>query len=421
MPGLIFGKIKMNRKTLLVSTALLAVATVLGMVLTVRIKAKNGGIPVNVKAVERGNIEVQVTAKGVLEEIDKREIIIQTPLRVLDVQVKEGDTVKKGQVLAVLESSRYAVELEKAEHNLQAAQLEMDKFMKYILPQKELACKTAQEAVTEAEKKLERAALLYQEGAISLEDLNTTRKELDNAKNALLKAKNDLDSALLDLNHLESEISVCQLEVDEARDNMEKYGPYVKSPIDGTVTAVNIKKGTLTPTSLPLFIVSDLSALQIKVNISEYDISKVKLGQEVEIATDAIEGEVFRGKISSISPVATISQVGQSTETVVGVAIDVLDSHPLLKPGFSCKVKITADKKQNCLVVPFDAIITENSGAKVVFVVEEGIARRREIQTGIESDFTVEVLKGLKENETIIINPSPEIKDGTRVNPLPQK
>lgn len=409
-----------TRKQMVIVISALILVLFIGSAFALKLKAQSRGIPVNTAEVVKDSIQVQVIANGVLEEVNKKEIYTESPLMVRSIEVKEGDEVEKGQVLAILEGDEYILELQKARLNLEQAKLDLKRFKNYGLSEIEAAYNKAKQAFLIAEKSLQNTEKLYNEGAVSQNELELERLKFDEASEALEKAGNAYESSALELKNYENRIALYELGVKEAEKKVEKFGPEVKSPIDGTVTQVNIKEGVFTNPSQPIFMVSDLSLLEVKVNISEYDISKVKLGQEVEITTDALEGETFKGKVNAISPVARVSQIGQSTETVVEVTIGITEKNSRLKPGFSVKSKIIADSKDGCLVLPFDAIITEKNGAKVVFVVEDNVARKREIETGIESDFTVEVTKGVSEGDKVIINPPPSLKDGMKVQ-LEQK
>lgn len=386
-----------------------------GTVLTRSISAKSKGIPVSTVKVSRDSIKAQIVASGVLEEVVRKEIFTESSQLVRKIEVNEGDWVEKDQLLATLEGDEYTIELAKAKVNLEQARLELNRFRDYGMAEAERAFSNSRQAFAHAEKGLSNAGILFEEGALSQNELDLEKIRFEEAREAYEKTKNAFETSSLELKNLENQVSLYELSVMEAEKKVEKMGPEIRSPIAGVVTLVNAKEGVLTNPSQPAFVVSDLSALQINVNISEYDISNVTIGQDVEITTDAVAGRTFKGNVKAIAPVARVSQIGQSTETAVEVTIDVSEKDTGLKPGFSVKSRIIADSKDNCLVIPFDAIVTESNGAKIVYIVENNTAVKREIETGIESDFTVEVTKGINEGDTVILNPPPGLTDGMRI------
>lgn len=279
---------------------------------------------------------------GTLEEVNKREIYTEDTTRVKGILVKPGDRIHTGQLLATLETNDYAVQHDKALLNLEQAQLNLEKY-KYSLDEKERTYKKAEDAVSQAEKALQRTTVLYNEGVVSKDELELYQSKLDAAKDTLEDAKDALRSSNIDLEDLENKVKIAGLEVKEAKEKIEKYSPDVKSPIDGVVTAVNIKEGEFANPSQPIVVVSDITSLQAKVNIRADDISKIELGQKVEIKTDIVKDRVFYGEVDAISPLAKIEPASQDTQTFVEVAIKVLDKSSLLMSGFPVETKINTN------------------------------------------------------------------------------
>jgi HlyD family secretion protein len=414
--GLVLKTGNVKRKVIILTASVLVI--VIGTALSLKFKAANGHVPANVREVVFDSIQVMITANGMIEEVNKKEIYIEDTVMPIDILVQEGDSVVEGQVLSVIDGGKYSIELQKARASLEKARLDLQKFRDFGLPETELAYKNATRSLEHAKKSLENMQLLFDNGGISESQLEAEKIKFDQANEAFRKAENAYKTSSAELKSYENQVVIYELALQEAEQNFKKFGPEIKSPIEGTVTNIGIKEGVLTNPSQPLFTISDLSSLRINVDISEYDISRVKVGQPVEITSDAIEGKVFSGIVKSISPVARVTQVGQSLESTVRVTIDITANGSALKPGYSAKAKIIADSKEDCLVIPFDAIITESNGAKVVYVVQNGIAYKKEIQTGIESDFTTEVTKGLNKGDLVIVAPPPGITEGMKVKAI---
>lgn len=401
---------KFKVKKLWVVVSIIFILVVVTAVAVRASKGANQGVLVETAAVTKGDIVVKVPANGVLAEVQKKLVYYEGNAKVEAIEVELGQQVTEGQLLAVVDS---AIE---SKLGIAKEQLEMDKISQAKLEKARLdAIEDSKRALTDARLSLDRSRELLDKGAISQVEFDNTLKSFEDAdKNYQQYLKNE-DSLYFDIQKMVKQINIASLNVKDLLEENEKQGAEIVSPMDGIVTQKNIELGGFTNPTNPSFVISNLEDLEIKINVSEYDIAKVKVGQEVEVLSDAMGDKIFKGTVESIAPVASRVNNGQSTETVVGVTIKVLETHELLKPGFTVKTRIVSNKKENTIIVPFDAIQTESNGAKFVYVVKDSIAGKRDIQLGIESDFNVEVLNNLTEGEEIIVSPPATLKDGDKV------
>lgn len=395
-----------KKKMLIIIIAVIVVGIIsLGAVKASR--GNDGQMVVNVIPVKKGTITVKIPANGVLEEVEKDIVYSETEAKVKKVEVEVGDHVKESQTLAVLDTENLTNKLE-----IEKEKLEQDKIiLSKLRKSREEAIEDNKEAYEEAKEALARNEKLLQSGAISQLEYEESQKAFKNAQRSYEAFMNNEDTMFLDIQSTLKGIKISELNIQE----MERQSKNLESNIEGVVTEVNVEEGAYIKPLEPCFIISNLNNMKIEINVSEYDISKVKVGQEVEIETDALGDATFKGVVERISPVAKRVSMGQGTETVVPVTIKVAENNKLLKPGFSVSTRIISEQKENAIVVPFDAVITEQNGAKIVYVVENNTAKRVEVQTGIESDFEIEILKGLKEGDQVILSPSMMLKDGMKV------
>lgn len=191
----------------------------------------------------------------------------------------------------------------------------------------------------------------------------------------------------------------------------------ITSPIDGTVTAVNAVEGG--SSSGVLFVVEDTDGLQIATTIKEYDVNNVKTGMMTNIQSDGTGDEVYEGKLRSIAPasvaqtsaISGTTQTSSSSDVEFDAVVDVTSQNTGLKIGMNARVDIILDQKDNVLAVPYDAVIENAAGEKVVYSAvqgEKGSMTYQEIPviTGMETDFYIEVSsKDLKEGMLIVTNP----------------
>lgn len=399
------------RKIIFVSVILVVVLVgSIGIVSATRNKQRF--ISVNAMTVESGNIMVRVPANGVIEEVNRHLVTHDSVSKVLSVEVKEGDAVKAGQVLANLEGTDIYVKLK-----IKQSQLDIDRLdLERLENQRERTEQDLIQAKSEAQEAFEQNKTLFEAGAISKVDYDKTLELLEKAESEYTEFSTFRDSLFIDIEKMKIKIEISKLEIEELLKEEKKMGTKILSPIDGIVTKVSLEKGMSVSPTNPSFIVSDLSELKVDINVSEYDISKVRVGQTVEINSDAI-GTTLYGEVSEIAPIASNVSTGQVAETVIPVTVKLFENSEGVKPGFSVRTRIICEQKENIIVVPFDTIISEQNGAKVVWVITENDTLKKvEVQTGLESDFELEVIEGLKLGDRIVLDPSSDLKEDIKVD-----
>jgi RND family efflux transporter MFP subunit len=208
--------------------------------------------------------------------------------------------------------------------------------------------------------------------------------------------------------------------VDPSRPGMEYVESDVKAPISGTVVALPAQVGMTISQQVPLARIAGGSAasggLEIHLYVSERFISKIHMHQLCEISLDAWPGEVFRGRVTEISP--TVDPASRTMEIKVGVE----NSASRLKAGMFARVKVITEHKENIVKIPHSALI-QRFGEDYVFVTEADsensgghVARKRIIVPGIIIDGIMEVQQGLSPDDNIIVRGQTLLDDGARIN-----
>ncbi len=404
---------KKNKKIIFIGVVVLLVVLIAIKILA-GIRGGGNGLAVDTMTLERGNILVTVPANGVLEEVEKQTIYAENSAKVLSIQVEEGDYVEAGQVLALLDGEDLEIQLAIKKQLLHINKLDLEKLDKERVRQDhQLEHRSA--ILEDAKEDLERARTLYEHGAISQQEDRIKERAHEEAIRAYREAELGQESLQIDIEKMMKNIAIAELEIADIEKRIEKQEGKIVSSINGVVTAIHVEEGSFVNTTNPSFVISNMEDLSIGINVSEYDIGKVEIGQEVEIETDAVKGRIFKGVVDKIAPVAKSMTSGQTNETVVAVEIKVEERDALLKPGFSVKTRIISQEEEDVLKIPFDAIITESNGAKVVFTVKDNLLHKVEVKTGIESDFDVEILEGLEEGDVFIITPSLTMQEGSKL------
>jgi RND family efflux transporter MFP subunit len=204
--------------------------------------------------------------------------------------------------------------------------------------------------------------------------------------------------------------------VDPSRPGMTYEANIVRSPIAGTVVALPAQVGMTISQAVPLARIAGGDALEIKLYVAERFISKMALALPCEVELDAFPGEIFRGRITELSP--TVDPTSRTMEIHVGVD----NSGSRLKAGMFAKVRIITEQKDSIVKIPASALI-QRFGEDYVFVTEadpdnpDGLAaRKRIVVPGILIDGILEVQQGLKANEDIIVRGQSLLNDGAKVN-----
>lgn len=191
----------------------------------------------------------------------------------------------------------------------------------------------------------------------------------------------------------------------------------ITAPVAGVVTSVAISEQETVERNKAVMTVSASSDLQVRLAVNESQISEIKIGQRAVI-TGAGFHTVYEGKVTSISSEAKQEYHTTGTETVVEVLVRIQNPKSDIKPGFSAKARIITEESKNVLVAPYEAVRADDDGKEYVYLLHGRKAVKVPVTTRKEFESGFEVLSGLKDQDTIIINPD-SITDGAAV--LPQE
>lgn len=368
----------------------------------------------NVVPLEKKTIEQIISVKAPLEGIEKADVVSPLNYEIIDIRVKEGDIVQKDQILAVLDSEELEKQISSEENQIELSRLELDDKLKNLQIEYDKALLNV--------KELEDS---YEQNKELLENDIITKEAFDKIESSLTDAKKNLESfsvadGKVALSPAESKrIEIQKQELEKKREDLEKV--FIKSPIDGTVTRVNVNLGRYakdTEDEKAMFVVENLDKLQIKVSVSEYDIGKIKTGQEVEIYSDVTKDEKAQGVVSRISPTAE-QKDNNTMERVIPVVIDITERPESLMAGVIATAKIKVNKAESVFAVPSGALIMNENGQNKIFVLnDDNSVKSIAVETGLETDLETEVKSGeFEDGMKIIVNPDMSFTDGMIVKP----
>ena len=390
---------KLTKKKKIILVAAIAVVVTAGVKLALG-SGEPAGEMVSIALAEKQDLQETLRLKAVLEGTESTEVVSRLHYEVKELLVKEGDRVKKGQLLAVLDSTDLSQEMSLKKGSLTLLQKQQAETLR-----------DRQVEYNNAKKAYDDTKALFDIGAASKAELDDAKEKLDaipaeNGKAVLSAVEKQT------LANTNQEISIQASTMDDCQ---------IRSMIDGTVTRVNTKVGRFadeTEDDKPMFVIENLDTLQMKVMVSENDIAKVSVGQKVDITADILNGESVAGEVIRISPTGELKD-GTASERVIPVYISVKEKNDKLIAGITAKATIHIAEAKQALTVPYEAVSELEDGSTVVYVVNvDNTIHIVPVKLGLETDLYVEIKGGeLKEGQTIVLNPSPALTEGMAVLP----
>lgn len=420
----------MSKKTIyfLLGGAIVIIAALIGLSKAGLIGNKDEGKEVEISKVTASTIVETVSATGKIQPEIEVKISPEVSGEIILLNVKEGQVVKKGDLLVKINPDLYTSSYNRSVSNLSGS--------KAGLSQSEASFK-------EAKSNYERNKTLYDKGVISKSDWDKAIASFEVAKATKQNAYYTVQSASATVN--------------EAKDNLGRTTIY--APADGTISVLNVELGervlgTQQMAGTELLRVANLNNMEVEVDVNENDIVKIKIGDEANVEVDAYLKKKFKGIVTSISNSASTTLTSdQVTNFKVKVRIlkesyqDLLEGKPdtysPFRPGMTATVDIITQTKANVLAVPISSVVVKSDTAAVkdfkvedpneekkaapksdkkfecVFVKAGDKAKIRIIKTGIQDDTNIEVMSGLKPGDTVITGPyttvSKELNSGDKV------
>ncbi len=385
------------KKALIVAGALIVLALIIWASLR---DTGPRGTEVEVEAAEIRTVSSRVKATGEITPEKRVDISAKVVGEIIKLPVVEGQEVGAGQLLLEIERDLYVSARDQARAALRQAEV----------------------SVRRQEVQLANAAL----------NLRRTRELIDDG----LVSQEALDSAQLALDTAEVELEAQQQTVEQYRSALQRTQDdlartTILSPMDGTIIQLNAEQGeTVVPgsTNLPgsvIMTVADMSVLLAEVEVSEVDVVDIALGQEAEVTVDALGTDPQKGHVVEI---ATSGRKDPSQGTIrfaVKVALD--DPDPSLRPAMTAKVDILTATSADAITVPVQAVVKrrldadgeEVKGTKakgideidVVYLIEDGKAAIRKVETGVSDVLYVEITDGLAAGDEVVIGPYRTLKN----------
>lgn len=411
---------KKSKKRLFITFGVILILFVV-IILAFVVKGDNDVVKVTTAKVERRTIVQTVSAVGKIEPEVKVKISSETSGEIIYLGVREGDTVKAGQLLVRIKPDIVETQLEQFKSAADAAKLETE----VLLAEK-----------IRSESELKRIAELYKKEFASKQEFELAKANFDRAYANYNAGIARYEQALA------------------AYKQMQKSAERttIRSPINGIVTKLSVEKGekvvgTAQMAGTEIMEIADLSVMNAIVEVDENDIVQVKVGDSSIIEVDAIPDIIYKGIVWETGHSAITSGLGtQDQVTNFKVKVRFLQPDHKLRPGMSCNVDIQTLKRENVLAVPLQAVtvrlenvekspdvqeggiqkeggkeekIKRPSAPSVVFLNKDGKAKMVQVKTGISDKGYIEIIEGLQEGQEIVSGSfmavSKQLKDGSTI------
>lgn len=183
----------------------------------------------------------------------------------------------------------------------------------------------------------------------------------------------------------------------------------IKSPISGNVGKILVDVGSMINPQTSVALIFEYSKVKVEFNLSEVQGGAISKSQKVDIEIDALPGQLFKGKVSEISPV-----IDPMTRTISAKAV-INNPKKILRPGMTARITINLDEKDDVLSIPKHALLDS-----YLFIVKDSTAERRDVVVGLIGDENVEILQGLSQGEPVIVIGQERLAGGEKVNPIPR-
>jgi len=340
------------------------------------------------RVARRAVLRSTVTASGEIVAVRYADIGSSVMGRLVSLPVKEGERVRKGQVLARIDSVPASSDAAAATAVVRAAEADLA---------------AARARADEAARSYERGRALSQQGLLPQSDYDALRA-------AQLAAQAQVEAATRRVGQARAQLA-------RARDLVQKTE--IVAPMDGVVTRLPVREGEMVVIGIQnmpgttLMTISDLSDIDAEVKVAEADVLRVKVGQPATVTLEALAGRALRGEVvevgASALPVAGVGAAAREFR----VKVRLVSPDDGLRPGLTCDAEILVGEAKDALTVPLQSVALRGAAGQEktgVFAVEEGAARFVPVEAGMIGGLDIEV-KGLAEGREIVVGPWQALKD----------
>lgn len=385
----------------------------------------DNGTKVAIEKASPHTITETVTASGKIYPETEVKISPEVSGEIIELNVEEGDSVSKGELMVRINPAIYSSIVTQSEANVEETRARAANSSEMM--------EQAKANYEQAKSNYERNKKLYDEKVISA-------MEYEQVKASYLSAKASFEASRASVSGGKYSITAASAGLSQSRENLRKTT--IIAPRSGVVSALNVKLGervvgTAQMAGTEMLTIADMSRIEVRVDVSETDIAKVKIGDTTIIEADAYRNRKFTGVVSKVGVSSKSGTSLTSTDQVTNYTVHILilpssyadlaanlqKGRFIFKPGMSASVEIQTRRERNILSVPVNAVTTrdwddsvknkkkadgsDNDIRQVVFVYDskDKKVKIRDVKTGIQDNEYIQITEGLKEGEEVVIAP----------------
>jgi len=358
-------------------------------------------IPVKIITAKKGDPFPLLAAMGTINYITKVDIGSEITGVLKSVSVEEGEYVKQGQIIAVLDQSLLEAEFKQNELALELAKVQL-KQLDHEIAKAKAKVEKEKTTVEKTEEFFNDQKKLFDLGIIPRSSPGLGEAELK-----YKRALGDYETAKEELNILEAssesgkrdgEVKIHKAEADLEATKIKIEKSTIRAPISAVVTKKHLSSFELARGGYSLIVtLTDLDEVYAEVEVNEKDFPKIQVGQPTRVAVDAFPEKKFNGTVSRID-----STVDKDNRTFL-VKIRLKNPRHQLRPGMFLRAEILSNQRKGSLMIPKECLLKGKDGKTRVFVVVDEIALLRQVQAGSERGDLVEIIKGLRDGNRVVI------------------
>jgi len=358
--------------------------------------------------VTQGLIEEKMLRTGDIAPYAQVTIYSKVQGWVEKINVREGDRVKVGQVLATLDAREAEATVAQSKASLEAAIARLKQIKATSEETVQSQIQQAKANLDLAEADLNRAKELHEKNFIS-------RQQLDEARTKYSVAKAAYDLALNSIRQKtwENDIALAEAQVQQAKATLDLNRAQlanliILAPMNGKITKRYVDPGTMVKDTTPILALMDLDEVKMMVNVIEKEFVRLQIGQAVKVTVMAFPDRTFQGRILIITPALELQS------RTAEIQISIPNPGYILNPGMFGRVEVLLRSTPQATLVPIQALISDED-KDFVYVLKDGKAHRRPVQKGIVKDTFVEIIRGVNPGEQVVTAGLEFLRDGMPV------
>ncbi|AKA68997.1 efflux RND transporter periplasmic adaptor subunit [Clostridium scatologenes] len=408
----------LNKKKLIASVALILVVVVCVSIFgkTKKSEGKQEVKNVKVEKVAAGSISTELEYASKLNPVQEVTVLPKAGGKVASVNVDIGDKVTAGQVLFTLDSAQLQAQLQSQQAALSASNANLartsDSGLQQQITSAEQSVEKSQISYNDAASNYEKMQKLYASGAIAKQDLDNAKVRYDNCSVDLKAAQDNLNlivqksgpqstqAAAAQVTQAQAGVNAAQIQLNDAS---------ITSPINGVVSAKDVKVGQIAGGQSGSVTVIDSSSFTAEISIPDKVVRKIQVGQSVQVSVSALDNKKITGVIDKISPNSS------SKDNSYTVKVKISNPTGELKAGMFAKVSLPSEKKDNILTVPNEALKIENN-VNYLYIAENGKVKKLSVDVGISDEKVTEVIGNIKAGANVIVEGQNLLSNGDKIN-----